>query len=195
MNHLQKWVNLVLSLYLLHHLAACTIVVGNGEKSPAPPLNPRENTLTNLSETPTSNYLQVLDSAWTNKVNADKNPVERYHQSPNARSPLFFWNKLQGDSNALNQLRTFGKLGIWHMWYHNGQLVEQIYLPIGDANTFNQLQAEVQATGIFTWRIWSKGPWSGSKKQRGNWQVMIRDDQAMYLSCGGQPCQYHISVK
>jgi len=111
--------------------------------------------------------LEILETAWTNEVGVDRNPQRRYYYLAPLFQPLFFWTKLQGK----------GKF-IWHVWYHDGQLVNQVPLEIGNSR----------------WRTWSKKELN-TESSRGTWEVKLLYSDMTPILCGAQVCSYKIQVQ
>ncbi len=148
--------------------------------------------------------VSVDEVAWASAV--DRASGE-YTPAParggSARRPLYFWTRLTGKGDAIERLRTEGKLPIRHCWTSSvagvrlvepdsATPVEAIKLDI-DRNgaLVGALQRELDTRGFFDWRTWS-----GKRHlHAGLWSVAVQYADGTPVLCAGKPCQYTIELQ
>lgn len=146
--------------------------------------------------------IEITEAVWTDQVSsADKQYAARYGKSVPLREPLYFWTRVKGHAEALERLRTEGKLPIRHEWlkllgpewiYDNtGEPLDAIALSVGRDDQLAQLQLELQNRSFFDWRTWSKK----DNITRGWWRVSVKYANGEDVLCGSKPCRYMIEVK
>lgn len=97
----------------------------------------------------------VSECAWSNEI-LEREPVFPY----TATAPLYFWTKIQGNAEALEQLKRRRVLLIEHIWQRLSgtrfRIVDKIRLPIQASDELiNGFEWEVKERGFFDWRTFS----------------------------------------
>jgi hypothetical protein len=142
--------------------------------------------------------LTVLEGVWTTSV-SDRQYGPRVQPASQAR-PIYFWTRLSGGPESLQELQQQGKLPVRHVWKFSNVFksgtekvdpVQEKALPVGDIVDHGGLSAAVGQTGSFTWRTWSRkdAVWGGT------WAVTVQYADGQPVMCGGKPCQWTIKLR
>lgn len=62
-------------------------------------------------------FITVAETAWTNDIDKNKNPVKRFDESVQGARQLHLWTPVQGTVAALDYLKANGKPPVFHQWY------------------------------------------------------------------------------
>ncbi|WP_417911768.1 hypothetical protein [Candidatus Electronema sp. TJ] len=110
--------------------------------------------------------LEIAALQWCGDIAADSDPQKNKEPvQPHENGGLFsgqklhLWMKVKGGQEALNVLRSGGKLGIIQRWRYQryGAQTDTIDVSIGGGlseELIRKLQQEVDQRGYFDWRTW-----------------------------------------
>lgn len=146
--------------------------------------------------------VEIERHAWTDAVNRTTRQYNRTYTSPIRTRKAYLWMQLRGSKELLEQLRSSsdGSLPIRHEWYRYepDEIVADIAvdLSIGKKESLQKLSYEVDASGMFHWRVWS------GKEQLtpGWWRVNVVYDSGDPVICASaddpnKSCEFLIEVK
>lgn len=121
--------------------------------------------------------------------------------------PLYFWMRIQGNAETLEELESKGMLPIRHRWVRYGGLAssvepdatptDEIVLGVGKETLLPRLRQEFDGRRHFDWRTWSVK----KNLRAGRWavDVLYGDARRSPVQCrlGGdtKPCHFEIDVR
>lgn len=142
--------------------------------------------------------LTVVGAVWTNRIDSNKNPVVKYENSAKNIKQLYLWTRVQAGTDALEYLKSKGKLPILHQWFtYLGSLsqfdesIDTIQLNIGNTDDVNKLSWQIQQNDHFVWRTWSMK----RNLRPGWWKVKVVYSDGDAVLCSDVPCEYEIMVE
>jgi len=144
--------------------------------------------------------IEIASYKWTDQVTADRQYGRTFTDTAPV-APLNLWMLVKASPGALKALAERGKLPIYHQWFRltiagtspEGvtEMIDSIPLDAGRGDVLAQLSLEVQHRGFFDWRTWSRK----DNIRAGTWLVRIKYADNTPLRCGGQDCEFRITVK
>lgn len=132
--------------------------------------------------------LRVVEVTWARGVSG-RSPVEPLPADHVASKPILFWTRVAGSEEALEVMRSEGRLPLWHRWEswigHEIPDVDTLTpddekeLAVGGIDFPDSLAREVAILGRFDWRTWSRKRhvWPGV------WAVQVVDARGDPLPC------------
>lgn len=146
--------------------------------------------------------VEVEHFVWTDNVDRSTREAARIYKSPIREREIYFWTRLKGSRDLLEQLRTStdGFIRVRHLWqrYDSDQLlaVADVPLNVGRKEDLRKLGYEVDALGFFRWTVWSYV----RPLTRGHWRVdVVYGESYEPVMCVSgditKPCFFAIEVK
>jgi len=156
--------------------------------------------LSNVGSASADDLIEVASYKWTDQVTADRQ-YERTFTDTAPVAPLNLWMLVKASPEALKALAKRGKLPIYHQWFRLAitgtsaegatEMIDSIPLDAGRADLVTRLGLEVERRGFFDWRTWSRK----DNIRAGNWLVRVKYADNTPVRCGGQDCEFRITVK
>lgn len=144
--------------------------------------------------------IEIASHEWTDQVTEDRQHGRAFTETAPV-APLNLWMLVKASPGALKALAERGKLPIFHQWFRLAiagtsaegatEMIDSIALDAGRPDLLRQLGLEVERRGFFDWRTWSRK----DNIRAGTWLVRIKYADNTPVRCGGQPCEFRITVK
>lgn len=145
--------------------------------------------------------ITVSEAVWTDGVDKNKYYLKKYEDSVEGARQIYLWTKLQGEEEALEYLKSRGKLPIRHQWYvylgpdprfeETMEPIDAIKLTVGGKDVLQKLNWQLQEKGHFEWRTWS----TKRNTRPGWWKVRVVYSDGEPVLCEEGPCEYFIEIK